>query len=101
MMMFNVVVQELARLDAREAGQWYNLQKPGLSKKYTNDMVKTLRQIARNPSAFAIRYKNIRLANFETFPYAVHFYILENDALIVVIAILHTSRNPNFSKTRK
>ena len=39
---YNVVVQLLAQNDVREARQWYNLQQPGLGKRFTTDMGATL-----------------------------------------------------------
>ncbi len=76
MQRFKVVVSELAKTDIRQARKWYNQQQPGLGKKLTADMVSTLKKIAMNPTSFAVRYKISRVANFYTFPYAVHFYIV-------------------------
>lgn len=71
---YNVMVQLLAQADVREARYWYNDQQPGLGKRFTADMAATLRSIARNPEAFAIRYKDVRAANFRIFPYAAPFF---------------------------
>lgn len=78
----------------RQARKWYNQQQPGLGERLTADMTTTLRKIAMNPTSFAVRYKISRLANFDTFPYAAHFYINEETDTVYITAILHTSRLP-------
>lgn len=97
---FEVVVLELAKTDVRQARKWYNKQQAGLGKKLTADMVTTLRRIAMNPTSFAVRYKHIRLANFDTFPYAAHFYIDNENNTVYITAIMHSSRHPDTPKDR-
>jgi plasmid stabilization system protein ParE len=100
MKQYKVVVQVLAKTDVREARAWYNQIQPNLGKRFIIDMATTLRKLVRNPTAFAIRYKQIRLANFDTFPYAAHFYIDDNNDTVFVLAIMHTSRHPDTPKNR-
>lgn len=100
MQRFKVAVSELAKTDVRQARKWYNQQQAGLGKRFTSDMTTTLRKIAMNPTSFAIRYKVIRLANFDTFPYAAHFYIDDKNDTVYITAILHTSRHPDTPKDR-
>ena len=97
---YKVVVLELVKTDVREARRWYNQQQPGLGKRFNQDMTATLRKIANNPAAFAVRYKVIRLAHFNTFPYAAHFYIDEQNDNVYITAILHVSRHPDVPKDR-
>lgn len=97
---YKVVVLQLAKDDIREARWWYNRQQPGLGKRLTQDMAATLRKIASNPTSFSVRYKQVRLAHFDRFPYAAHFYIDENTDTVYVIAILHISRHPDTPNDR-
>ena len=97
---FKVQVLELAKTDIRHARSWYNQQQSGLGKRLTEDMARILRKIASNPTSFAVRYKVIRLANFDTFPYAAHFYIDDKKDTVFIIAIFHTSRDPDAHKDR-
>ena len=100
MLRFKAVVLDLAKMDMQQARKWYNQQQPGLGKKHTADMASTLRKIAANPTSFAVRYKLIRLANFDTFPYAAHFYIDEKNDTVYITAILHNPRHPHTAKDR-
>lgn len=90
----------MAKNDIREARQWYNSQQLGLGKRFNADMAITLRKIERNPTSFAIRYNQVRLANFSTFPYAAHFYIDADITTVYILAFMHTSRHPDTPKDR-
>lgn len=98
---YKIIVLELAMADIREARFWYNNQQKGLGLKLQADMKTTLLKIARNPTSFAMRYLDLRLANFVVFPYAVHFYIDENNSTVFITAVVHTSRHPDFNKKRQ
>jgi hypothetical protein len=98
---YRVILLKLAREDIKEAKRWYNMQQKGLGKRITQDMNKVLQSISNNPKAFAIRYKDYRLANFKVFPYAAHFTIDEINLTVYITAFMHTSRHPDTAKNRK
>jgi len=97
---FKIVVLPLAKTDIREARKWYNSQQHGLGKRLTSDMNITLRKIERNPTSFAVRYNQVRFANFNSFPYAAHFYIDEVKTTVYLLGFIHTGRHPDTSKER-
>jgi mRNA-degrading endonuclease RelE of RelBE toxin-antitoxin system len=66
-----------------------------LEKRFAAAVKATILHLKERPSVHAIRYKNVRIAHTEVFPYAIHFYIDEPNKTIVIIAILHNSRNPD------
>lgn len=51
-----------------------------------------MQKIQSLPAAYAVRYKDVRIANLAVFPYAVHF-IIDADT-IIVLAVHHTAINP-------
>jgi hypothetical protein len=88
-----------ARQEFRLAREWYQQQNvKGLSNRFAQSVKDTLIRIRANPFAFAIRYKNVRIAHTETFPYALHFY-LSADTLIIT-AVIFQGRNPLIAKSR-
>jgi len=97
---FQVIITSPAQTDLKDACKWYNSQQKGLGRRLREDMKKALLKIARNPKSFAIRYKGIRLANFEKFPYAAHFIINEEKQNVKIIAVLHVKRKPGISADR-
>lgn len=43
--------------------------------------------ISSIPFGFQVRYRNVRIINFETFNYSVH-YIVQDDANIIILHLL-------------
>lgn len=83
----------------REARKWYAArQVKGLSNRFAQAVKAAILQILKNPGAYAVRYKNVRIAHTGTFPYAIHFFA-ENDT-IVITAIIYDRRNPELTLQR-
>ncbi len=88
-----------AREEFQLSRQWYKqLKVKGLSNRFAQCVKDTIVRIRSNPYAFAIRYKNVRIAHTDTFPYALHFYV-DNDTIIVT-SIIFQGRNPLIAKNR-
>ena len=64
------------------------------------DIKAAILRLKERPTVHAIRYKNVRIARPDVFPYAIHFYIDELSHTIVITAIVHNSRNPKFPQKR-
>jgi plasmid stabilization system protein ParE len=86
-----IVIIEEAKLDFKEAFEWYKNIQPKLGERYKNSFKESLKIIKSNPLLFQIRYNDSRVALIENFPYIIHFNIYDNR--IVIKAIFHTSRN--------
>lgn len=84
--------------DLKKATEYYNDKQTGLGDRLFNQVQNKIFKIVDNPLAYSIRYKNIRCVKIDRFPFMIHF-IDEPDA-IVIIGIIHTSRNPKHWKQR-
>jgi hypothetical protein len=93
-MIFKIRLTPLAKLDIADSRSWYNKAKSGLGKNFVGSINLTLDYIKQNPEIFAIRYQNIRTAPVSNFPFLIHYFIDTEKMIIVVLAVLHTSRNP-------
>jgi plasmid stabilization system protein ParE len=80
--------------DLRNARDWYKQHGASLPKHFTDQLALTIDHIKVAPNAYAIRYKNIHVALLNVFPYAVHFFIIEESNTVIVIAIHHTAMDP-------
>lgn len=89
--------------DIRDICSWYNEQKTGLGNRFQQIVLKQIDNLAENPQAFAVRYKEIRCMLVKKFPYMVHFYINSETFTVEVLAVISTNRNPKIreEKTRK
>ena len=46
------------------------------------------------PFAFQIKYKNVRTIGLMQFPYQIHYIVIEDTMQIVILGVIHSSRNP-------
>ncbi|MCD6012081.1 MAG: plasmid stabilization system [Flavipsychrobacter sp.] len=90
-----------ARQDIRDAKEWYYDQLKGLEKRFSDDVKIAITRLKTNPYAHAVRYKKIRIAHPDIFPYSIHYYIDEELTRIVIIGIIHNSRDSGFLNRRK
>lgn len=93
--MYSIEITQFAEFDIRESIEWYNKAKHGLGNRFYNNVKSTLLRIQENPKHFPIRYKSVRTVSINKFPFLIHYKINESEKIIVVLGVIHTSRNPN------
>ena len=100
-MAFRLSYFKAAKDDVKEAKIWYHDQLPGLEKRFAKDLKNTIIRLQLNPYAFALRYEKFRISHTDIFPYSIHFYIDNVANRIVIVGIVHESRDNAFLKVRK
>ena len=78
---------------------WYENQRQGLGKDFLDAVSNSLKIIAERPFLYPIIYRNTHRALIHRFPFGI-FYRVEKE-LIVVIGVMHGSRNPRRWKERE
>lgn len=96
--MYKVTILPLAKLDIREAALWYNSKQRGLGKRFTLHIRQKTALLRQEPFATAVRFDDVRTAVLDVFPFMIHYTTDESKKLIIISAILHTSRNPDLWK---
>jgi len=86
--------------DVREAKKWYREQQEGLDDRFAKDVKASINRLQKNPLNYEIKYRNVRIAYCDVFPYAIHFYMNEIEKQLVIIAIIHQHRHPEYPKNR-
>jgi plasmid stabilization system protein ParE len=99
--MYKLIILPPATEDIREAAKWYEAKRPGLEKKFTAEIREKVVFIRQNPTSSIVRYDNVRTSVLNIFPYMIHYVIDEDNRAIIIIAMLHTSRNPILWKSKK
>ncbi len=99
-MAYKALYFDAVRQDIKEAKEWYRLQQKGLEKRFAQDIKIAITRLLDRPSVYAIRYKNIRIAHPDVFPYSIHFYLDEAANTVVITAIVHNKRHPIVSQGR-
>lgn len=87
-----VILRSRAEDDIRFAYRWYEALQPGLGEDFLGSVRRCLQRAAEFPEASPIVYKSVRRSLVARFPYLV-FYVVE-PTRIIVLAVLHTSRDP-------
>ncbi len=93
---YELLFSPKALADIEEARVWYNLQQKGLGKRLILDVKNVIAFIKRNPYFASVKFENIRTAACNTFPYAVHYEIDEDQNVVRIVSIFHFSRRPSW-----
>ncbi|WP_420399846.1 type II toxin-antitoxin system RelE/ParE family toxin [Flagellimonas sp.] len=86
--------------DFKSAQRWYTSHNKELGNRFKQSIQEKVDLIAKNPYQFQKRHKELRMALAKVFPYAIYFIIDANHKRIVILAILHTKRNPKIPTSR-
>jgi plasmid stabilization system protein ParE len=88
-----VIIRPEAEADLAEARDWYAGRREGLVDEFELCVEEVFERIGRMPDLHAELYRGVRRSLVRRFPYAV-YYRAEQDR-VVVIAVMHTRRNPD------
>ena len=95
-MSYKVVIIDEAKLDFREALNYYKDINPKLSRRFNQSFKESLKIIKEKPELFQVRFDDVRVNMLKTFPYLIHYTIYVD--IIVIKAILHSSRNSKLNR---
>ena len=87
-----------AEAGIEDTARWYEERRKGLGKEFLDEVLHSLGNIEDNPELYARVYGDTRRAMMNRFPFGV-FYLLEAEG-VVVVAVMHASRNPAQWKDR-
>jgi len=97
-MTLEVRLRPEAEEDLADAAAWYEAQRPGLGKDFLDQALSTFASIVEQPVMFPTVHRRTRRALLHRFPFGV-YYRIETDA-IVVVSVMHGSRDPRLWKKR-
>ena len=86
-MKFGIQFSNEALIDLFEAQQYYYLISKELGKRFTDSFNDEMSRLEINPESFQKRYRNINIVFTKTFPYGIHYIIIEN--VVYIQRILH------------
>ena len=97
-MTYNLELHELAEEELWNAVDYYDEKRHRLGKEFACELQTFMKTIRGHPAHFPIVKDNIRKCVLKRFPYIVVFEIQEDT--VFVLAIFHTSRNPDLWEKR-
>lgn len=89
-MKYSIEFEEDSLNDFFDGIAYYEKISESLADQFYNDFWRSIDRIKENPLHYQNRYRGIRIAFTEKFPFGIHYFI-END-LIKVVKFLHTKR---------
>ncbi len=81
-----------AENDIFEAASWYEGQRSGLGHDFLDAIESIFQLIAEHPLQYPVMHRKTRRALLSRFPFGAYFRMEKED--IVVVAVMHASRNP-------
>ena len=88
------------REDVHQAKLYYNHIYPRLGKRFHKDFYNIIENVVGNPFVYGSRIKGFRTANLNIFPYQLYYIVEEATNTIIIIAVLHAHRHPNYIQER-
>ena len=89
---YRLVAQPQVDLDIAAAFDWYDKEQAGLGREFLGEFRGTYYRVVNGPLKYQPLRSGIRRALVRRFPYAVYFAV--EGEVIVVLAVLHVSRDP-------
>lgn len=97
-MKYRLIIRPEGEADLTEAYDWYDSQLAGLGAEFLLVVEASLAAIQRNPKQYQVIYRRIRRALTRRFPFGI-FYLIRHNT-VVVLAVLHASRDPHVWQER-
>ena len=89
---YSIEAEPAVEPDVEAAFAWYEVEETGLGFQFLEELRAAYQRILDSPYASQELRSGIRRALTRRFPYAVYFSVEEE--IIVIVAVLHTARDP-------
>ena len=89
---YRLILWPEVELEIAETVDWYESQEKGLGRKFLTQFRAATARLRRTPYHYQIIEERARRVVLHRFPYGVFFEI--HDVDVVILACLHTSRDP-------
>lgn len=100
-MSHSLIFSEGAHQDIIDSILWYNDQKENLGFEFYDHLTQKLLLLRSNPLHYSTRFKKIRAANLDKYPFLIYFTIDDQNLFVLILGVLHTSRDPKIITKRK
>jgi len=93
-MIYSIKNRPLVEADIINAIEYYKEISPKLAQHFLLRVKEAKQHIAQTPFGFQIKYNNVRTILLQQFPYHIHYLINDNQKQIVILAIIHSHKEP-------
>ena len=93
-MAYNLTILPQAQEEINQIFEYYKHLPNSVLVKFDKEIEKVYQTLEKNPF-YKVRYKHLRAIPFKSFPYLVFFDIVEENQMVYIYSVFHTSQNPN------
>lgn len=90
-----------AEKEFSEAIDYYESRQVDLGFDFSAEVYASIQRIVANPEAWTEVDKRIRRALTNRYPYGILYHYSKNKQLILILAVMHLHREPDYWKYRK
>ena len=87
-----LVLRRVAQREVDAAADWYDQQRIGLGSEFIEEVNRVFEQIRNSPERYPLAHEDLREGPIHRFPYVVYYWV--EPGQVVVVAVVHTSRDP-------
>lgn len=99
-MSYQIKLDVEAQEDVQAVIDWYNKKQDYLGNQFFEELNELVHLLKLNPK-FEIIYSTVRCLPLKKFPFNIHFTIDEANKVVNILAVFHTSLNPEYWRTNK
>jgi hypothetical protein len=92
--MFKVIYANEVYDDIQNAVDFYNSRGKGLGTRFFKTVKIQLSKINSNAYGFQVRYQDVRCIPINKFPYTIHYRVVTETNIIMIIALFCNYQNP-------
>ena len=89
-----------AEQELSEAVEYYESQFPGLGFELFEEVWAAIERISQHPEAWQKLSRRTRRCQIKRFPYGVIYQFRKKEAEIIIVAVAHLHRKPDFWRNR-
>jgi toxin ParE1/3/4 len=90
---FLILLEPDAMDDIQSAIDFYDQKQVGLGKQFEKELNDYFSSLEKAPY-FTIRYDDVHCLPLKKFPFMIHYTIDNNEKILIIRAVFHTSLNP-------
>jgi len=94
-MNYQVKIDPYASAELDEVMGWYEGQKPGLGVDFLLRFYNAVAFLKENPKLYPEVHQSFRRVLMKKYPYAIYYAVAEAEKEVVVLAVWHTSHDPD------
>jgi plasmid stabilization system protein ParE len=94
-MSYQIVSLPAVKMDMNEAVSYYEQFNPRLGRQFLFRIREAYHFLEMMPKGFQKKYKSVRTLLLKQFPYHIHYLVDDHNQKVIVLALVHSYRNPS------